>query len=195
MNEHMLSMMKQVEENPKLWDSFTFVQILSSFSDLPYEFILKHKNTLNWDCVCTNKHLSNDFMSNPELKKYIRFDMISSFQRLTEKFIDQFKKDLDWYNICRCQEMSEQFIYEHLDYINWNGLISNNKFHPSEEFWRLIFACYPSLQINWSNLYFSKNFIREFRNRFINLIGRNINSYHKRLWKEFSIEKWEHGIG
>lgn len=196
--EEIEKMINQIEEDSSLWSNTEFVNKLNNSSVLPYKFIEKYYDKLDWDSICSCKHISNKFMD--KWKYYINFDIISYSQRLNEEFIDKFKDDLDWYNICRVQKMSEDFIINHIEYISTEGLVRNKKLKLSESFWRMVFSTFPTFKIDgegWTysgdvTALFNKDFIREFRDKFTRLTGKIINSSDRKLWKEFKISGWRY---
>ena len=189
--------LKDLKNDPSLIYNGPFMIQLSRFSTLPYNIIEKYAEWLDWHEICHFKHMSNKFMSKPNILPYIRFDIISRTQRLTEEFIEKHKDKVEWSSICGGQKMSENFLLKHMEDLIIEPLLYNKKIKLTDNFWRSAFTTNPDIEINgkWiSNQFcqpFSKNFIREFSDHFKNINGRIIGSRDRNLWKEFGIKYWE----
>ena len=188
--------LKDLENDSSLIYDGPFMIKLSRFSTLPYNIIEKYAEWLDWHEICHFKHMSNKFMSKPNILPYIRFDIISRTQRLTEEFIEKHKDKVEWSSICSGQKMSEDFLLKHIEYLVIEPLLYNTKIKLTDNFWRTLFTYCDDIEINgrWMphNLCqtFSVNLIREFRDRFTYLHGKMINSRDKKVWNEFNITYW-----
>lgn len=193
MQDEMELKIAKVEQNPSLLNDKHFVDTLSSYSMLPYDFMLKYKDKLNWFKICINRHMSIEFLEKPELRDYLDYGMISAFQKLTEEYIDKHYDLLDWYQICRIQDLSDEFLFNHIFWIDLDGLAANKKMKFRDSFWRQILIFFPDYMIDGSAypITFSKDFIREFRNNFKNVTKQTINSKSKKLWKELGVKNWD----
>lgn len=189
--ERMEEKIQQITENPSLWCDKEFVEELSCYN-LPDKFIIEHSNKLNWDNLCIYKHMSNKLMA--QMYDHLDWSLVCWGQRLTEWFMELFIDELEWKGISRRQKLSEEFVFRHLDKINLDELLCNEKSKFSLEFWRTILTVVPDFNIKYvssSKQIFGKDFIREFRNRFEVLTARVLGSKDENLWKELGIESYE----
>lgn len=188
--------LRDLKNDPSLIHDSYFMCCLSNFSMLPYDFMEKYVDYLDWYEICMYRHMSIDFMTKPNILPHIRFEVISSHQRLNEKFIEKYKDKLDWNLVCGNQKLSEQFLIKHMEDLVIEPLLYNKKAETTDNFWRTLFTLSNDIEINgkWMPQRFCKpfsiNLIREFRNRFPYLNGRMIDSRDNKLWKEFEIKGW-----
>lgn len=180
------------EANPKLHKNENWIDLICSyFRPLPYKFMIKYADVLDWNELCRSQHLSNDFMD--LMFDYMDWSTISWGQKLTEWFMEKHADHLNWYSISGSQKMSDDFLIKHFDKIDLIQLMGNKKTKASESFWRTALTMNPDhiIQCMYSNaIKFDVDFIREFRDRFKNLHNLYINFDHKqkaKINKEFNI--------
>jgi len=97
-----------------------------------YKEVLKINSSeeINWDYICEDYNLSNNFIR--EFEDKVDWRKISIYQILSEIFIRKFQNQVDWYWISACQKLSEEFIIEFKDIVNWSLIIKHQKL--TEEF-------------------------------------------------------------
>jgi hypothetical protein len=96
---------------------FDFNDYESYEQPLSEEFIERHKDRVNWDCISQYQTLSEDFIERNEDR--VNWYWISQFQTLSEEFIERYKNRVDWHWISRHQTLSEEFIERNKYLVEW----------------------------------------------------------------------------
>ena len=100
------------------------------YQTMTEDFILKHINLMDWDCISCNQSLTEDFIE--KHKDRLHWKYLSTYVPLSENLIDKYSDKVDWKDILEPQELSEPFILKHQDKISWTFLMKNC--HLDKEF-------------------------------------------------------------
>jgi hypothetical protein len=94
---------------------------------LSIEFMRKHKEQVNWQCISIYQKLSEEAIR--EFHYYFDWKYVFKYQNLSEQLIRDFRNKLGAYNISRHQKLSNKFRKElqfNKPYCNWmNNSVSN----------------------------------------------------------------------
>ena len=102
----------------KMYQTFLLSVFASKYKNLPYDFIEKHKDFLDWGCLCSYQKLSEDFIE--KHLDYINWEKICVYQKLSEDFIERNFVNVHWDYICAYQKLSEEFIQANAENIDWS---------------------------------------------------------------------------
>lgn len=90
---------------------------ISKISGLPYDFILKYEDKLDWNSLIKSTKFTEDILE----KNIHKIDpaIISKYQDLSPEFIDKYCDRLDWHYICEFQKLTEWLMRKHSNKLDW----------------------------------------------------------------------------
>lgn len=181
------------------WDQLCQTKSLSE------DFMRQHQQYLNWDAISWFQKLSSPFII--DFAEQLNWDYVSCYQQLNIELIERFKDRVNWKYITQYQIESFNFINQFGQYLDWNLLYSDH--YLSESFiraykynldWPQISRYIKEKEANHQRIYYSKNFIIEFKpffnkfyvyNFYANIINKAWVQYYykpgnKGYWNSFN---------